>query len=273
MQYAIIVSEQCPAGLNVKECLLELYDFKETSSFDNHPLYSYKDNVKLYTIKEMHIYAENLNNRIDADFFIFATTHKSAKGVHSLSCHVPGNWGKAELGGRDREVCVAPALMLKKAYLELKKYSEELPDHDITLECTHHGPYIDKPAMFIEIGSTEEHWGNRKAGEVNAHTIMKLVDGEDLKGQKIAFGIGGPHYCSNFNKVLERTDVAVGHICPKYALESLDEEMIKKAISRTNKEIDFVLLDWKGLGREKGRIKGILEEMDVDVKRVDQVLK
>ena len=37
---------------------------------------------------------------------------------------------------------------------------------------------------------------------------------------------------NNFNKLLERTDVAVGHVCPKYALEHLDSEMIEKAMNK-----------------------------------------
>lgn len=272
MQYAIIISEQDPAGLNIKECLLELYDFKENAIFENHPVYS-KDNVKLYSIEESSVFAENIDKRINADFFIFATKHASRQGVHSLSCHSPGNWFKAEFGGMDKSLCIAPPLMLKKAYLELKKYSEDIPNHQITMEATHHGPYIDKPIMFIEIGSTAEHWGNKKAGEIIAHTIIKLVDGEELKEQKIAFGIGGPHYCNNFNKVLERKDIAVGHICPKYMLEHLDEEMLKKAVSRTKEKVDFVLLDWKGLGKEKQRIVELLNGLNLEYKRTDQILK
>ena len=273
MQYAIIISEQDPAGLNIKECLLEFYDFKESSVFENHPVYSYGDNVKLYSIEQSSVFAENLDGRIEADFFIFATRHQSAQGVHSLSCHAPGNWTRAEFGGMDKGLCVAPALMLKKAYLELKKFGEQVPDHDITMEATHHGPFLDKPIMFIEIGSTEEHWGNRKAGEVIAHTIIKLVDGSELEGQKIAFGIGGPHYCNNFDKVLERTDIAIGHVCPKYMLEHLDCEMIKRAISKTKEKVDFVLLDWKGLGKEKEKVKEMLEKVGIEIKRTDIVLK
>ena len=30
--------------------------------------------------------------------------------------------------------------------------------YKLTLECTHHGPLIEKPCVFIEIGSTETEW-------------------------------------------------------------------------------------------------------------------
>jgi len=270
MSYAIIVSEGCPAGMNVKECLLEMYKFKEESAFEHHPLYTHKL-ANLYSIDKLHIYAENIDKTIPEDILIFATTHSSKEKVPSLSCHVPGNWGKAELGGKDNQLCIAPALLLKKAYLELKNH--HLPDHQVTLEVTHHGPYLEKPVMFIEIGSSKEHWGDRKAGEIIAHTIMKLVDGNDLQNQKVAVGIGGTHYCYNFNKVVERTDIAIGHVCPKHSLEDFSEEMLKQAISQTKEVVDLILIDWKGLGGEKEKIKSIVEKFDIETKKINQILK
>jgi D-aminoacyl-tRNA deacylase len=218
------------------------------------------------------VFAEEIDKKIDGDFFIFATRHQSREEVHSLSCHTPGNWGKADFGGSDRELGISSAIMLKKAYLELKKYSSEVPDHEITLEVTHHGPLINKPCMFIEIGSTQKQWENKKAGEIIANVIISIINSPELNGQKIAFGIGGPHYCSNFNKILERTDIAIGHICPKYALSNLDEEMIKKAIFRTKEKVELVLLDWKGLGTEKQKIVDILKKLGIEYKRSDQII-
>jgi D-aminoacyl-tRNA deacylase len=266
MQYAIITSEQDPAGINIREQLLNLFDFKEIADSVHK-----RHNIRLYLIKGPTVYAEDLDKKIDADFFIFATRHQSKEGVHSLSCHSPGNWSKAEFGGKDNQLCIAPALMLKKAYLELKSHQDALPDHNITLEVTHHGPLINKPIMFIEIGSTAEHWGNKKAGEAIAKTIMRIIEQPELKEQKIALAIGGPHYCNNFNKILERTDIAIGHICPKYSLENLDEQLIKQAIEKTKEDVNLILLDWKGLGKEKARVKEIVDSIGMDVMRTDKV--
>ena len=92
-----------------------------------------------------------------------------------------------------------------------------------------------------------------------------------MKNQRIAFCIGGPHYCNNFNKILERTDIATGHICPKHALEYLDESLIRQAIEMTKEKVDLILLDWKGLGKEKARIKVILESMNLEFQRTDKI--
>ena len=48
--------------------------------------------------------------------------------------------------------------------------------------------------------------------------------------------------------------------------------MLKQAIEKTYEKVDFVLLDWKGLGKEKQRIKSILEELNIEYKRTDQRL-
>jgi D-aminoacyl-tRNA deacylase len=273
MKYAIIVSKNDIAGMNVRERLIEECDFhKEEGSYEENQVYG-KEEIKLYTLSRDTIHAENLDKDIDADFFIFATRHQSKAGKHSLSCHTPGNWGKAEAGGQSGKLCVASGIKLKHAFLELKSYQGRFSSHDITLECTHHGPYIEKPCMFIEIGSTEEHWGNKEAGEVIAKTIMKIIEEDGHSEQRIAIGLGGPHYCNNFTKVIERTDIAVSHICPKYHLEGLNEGMLRQALERTKEKVDLILLDWKGLGKEKERMKFLAEKMKIPYERIDKLLK
>ena len=91
------------------------------------------------------------------------------------------------------------------------------------------------------------------------------------KNYRIAFGIGGPHYAKTFNRRILETDISIGHICPKYMLENLNKEMILQAIEKTKEKVDFILLDWKGLGKEKQRIKKILDELKIEYKRSDKI--
>ena len=79
--------------------------------------------------------------------------------------------------------------------------------------------------------------------------------------------LGGGHYNSAANKIMERTEYAVGHICPKYALANLDSEMITQAIEKTIPKPSLVALDWKGLGQEKERIVNLLDEMNIKYKK------
>ena len=42
---------------------------------------------------------------------------------------------------------------------------------ELTLEVTHHGPWLEVPALFIEIGSTKETWPHEGAAELLARII------------------------------------------------------------------------------------------------------
>lgn len=264
MKTAIIVSTKDPAGLNIKESLLELFDFKELDKeFESHKIYQLKD-ITIYTTDKKSIHCENIDKEISSDLFIFATKHQSKKGIASLSCHSPGNWNKAEFGGKKSQLCIAPASLLKNAYLELKKQNN-LKDFDTTLECTHHGPYLEKPCFFIEIGSSEKEWKNKDAGKIIANTIINI---KKENNHKTVFGIGGPHYCNNFNKLLERTELATGHICPKHMLPYLDKELILQAIEKTQNKPELIMLDWKGLGTEKANIVNLLKELNIKYERL-----
>jgi|TARA_B100001971_G_C18125604_1_gene501879 D-aminoacyl-tRNA deacylase len=263
MKKAIIVSQECIAGMNVKTRLLELFEFKEDGVFEESTVYSFKD-IKLYTIKEIHIFREDLDKEIDADLFVFATTHRSKAGIPSLCVHAPGNWDKAELGGRDKQLCISMPGYMKIAYNKLIELNTI--EFDIVQEATHHGPYMEKPIMFIEIGSSEKEWVIKEAGEIIANTIIHILT-EDIPKHEIAFGIGGQHTTTNFKKIVENTNIAIGHVCPKYMLERLDKNMVQQALDRNMGKVDHVILDWKGLGKEKKRISDLLKELNIEFKR------
>jgi len=267
MNTAIIVSEKDLAGLNIKERLLELFSFKENGVFNSRPVYR-MNNLKLYTVQQESIYCENIDKQIEADFFLFATKHQAKSGIPSLSVHTQGNWGKADYGGRDRQLCIAPACYLRTALFKLYDFSIG-NDYEIIQECTHHGPYLEKPTMFIEIGSSEEHWKNPIAGEIIANTIVSLLT-NPVEKSKVAFGIGGLHHTPNFKKIIRSHNIAFGHVCPKYNLHNLDRNMIEQAFLRTMEGVDYVIVDWKGLGQEKQRIVRLLEEMGIGYKRTDK---
>ena len=258
MKYAIITSNTDKAGVNIRERLLEMNDFSECGSFEDNHAYEI-DNIKLYSVKKESIFNEDIDKLIEADIFIFATTHRSASGIPSLSVHSPGNWAKAELGGKDRQLCIAPAFLLRRMLFKLEELNNL--DFEVVQECTHHGPYLEKPCMFIEIGSSEEQWIMKDAGVVIAKTIMSVLQSKEISEFKSSFGIGGLHTTPNLTSAMKKSDYAIGHICPKYMLADLDEELIKQAIEKTVPKAEIVLLDWKGLATEKQRIIEMLDNI------------
>jgi len=272
-KYLIIASKLDKAGINITNQL---------SQFRKNPvLTSMKDssNFDFYLCDQEIIYTENLDlNKINQyDFIIFASKHESVKKQKTLSIHTPGNWRQADLGGEREKICKTSALFQKQIFEKLNKNAKELniKDYKITLECTHHGPLIDKPCIFIEIGATETEWQDRRAGFVIAKTIRDIIN-EFKKNpyNEIAVGIGGPHYCPNFNKIQLNSNVAISHVIPQYVLP-LTEEMIQEALNKTQEEVDFVLLDWKGLGNSEQRqqILKILDKLYIHYKKTSDINK
>lgn len=261
MNYLIIVSRLDIAGMNIAENLKQFGQYN----------YYFCDRESVYT---ENLDLEKINQY---DFVIFASKHKSESGEKTLSVHAPGNWRniKPELGGEAGKVCPSSAVFQKQMFQKLNKNAEEfhLRNYKVSLECTHHGPLIEKPCVFIEIGSTEFEWKDRKAGFVVAKTISEMItEYKENPYNEIAVGIGGPHYCPNFNKIQLSSNVALSHVIPEYTLP-LTEEMVKEAISKTSEEVDFVLLDWKGIGNAESRqeIIKILDKLYIQYKRTSDI--
>jgi len=187
--------------------------------------------------------------RIKADLYIVVSTHRSEKGVPCLTAHAPGNFGKAELGGRDRELSIAPALYISEAVRKFKeiKERENLP-YEVSLEVTHHGPSYNLPILFVEVGSSEREWRDVRAIKAAAEVVKHLLDFEG-KGEAFV-GVGGPHYAPNFTKLV-LAGFNFGHICPKYAISYLDMPMFQQMIEKTFPKPEGVVIDWKGTPREK----------------------
>jgi D-aminoacyl-tRNA deacylase len=264
LKFCIIVSKKDLAGLNIKNNLLKKFKFKKKEHF-----YTF-NNIVLYTVEDESFNCNNIDKEINADLFIFATRHQSSKGVHSLSIHAPGNWSNANLGGLPNKLCIAPASYIKQGLIILNKLASHL-NYEITVEQTHHGPYIDKPCFFIEIGSNEKQWQDSKSGEIIAKTIMQII--KSNINYKASIFLGGGHYNHQANKILLNTNYAIGHICAKHSLVDMDEEMLKYTITRTSEKIDLIILDWKGLGKNKSKIIQILEKLNLKYERSKHLLK
>lgn len=254
MNIKVVISKQDPAGMNIHECLKEL-GFNDSILREENPL-----NL------------EDLDKEIEADLFIFPTIHQSKAAIPSLSVHVPGNWGQAkdDFGGRTRQICLCPASYIREAYVTMKKLNNiQEPKFDVVIEVTHHGPFLQKPILFIEIGSTDEQWKNKEAGMVIAKTILHLLE-ETPKDYPVLFGIGGLHTSPILSHAIEK-GYSLGHICPKYALENLDKEMVAQAMKRSLPKPIAALLDWKGMGEQKQRTIDLLNEMKIEIKRTDKI--
>lgn len=266
----IVASKQDTAGVNITTHLSQLGDFK----------FYLVDNDILH---EENLDLEKINKH---DFIIFASKHKSSSAENSedykktLSIHSVGNFRDALYGGKKGKCSPSSAQFMKHLFQTLIKENQSSSldkNYEVTLEATHHGPLISKPCLFIEIGPSEPEWKDNKAGFVVAKAIRDAIETfQPIEHREIAIGIGGPHYCPLFNKVQEKTNVAISHIIPQYILP-IDEFMLQEVMNKTTEEegIDFALVDWKGIGDEQSR-KNIMETIDklhLNHERVSDILK
>ncbi len=255
---AIIASTKDMAGMNIARQLQKMQKF---------PAIIGDKKVALHTLDKNITQLEDLDKEINAQIFIFASKHVSKAGVHSLTVHSIGNWSEANAGGKNKTLVAAPAILMKECFRLLNENaSQEKLDHEVVQEATHHGPHLEKPAMFIEIGSDEERWQDETAGKVVARAILKAIQNYSGKG-KSAVALGGLHYCTNFSKVSLNSNLAIGIVCPKHHLASLDEQMLRQAMDKSVPKAEVVVLDWKGMGTEKDRVVKLLESAGIPFER------
>ncbi len=273
-KYLVVASKKDKAGINITT---QLSQFRKNNF--NSILQQTGDGFDFYFVDEEIVFTENLDlgkiNRYD--FIIFASRHSSEKNERVLTIHTVGNWGEAKFGGQVGKVSKTSALFVKKLFEKLNEnvILHELKNYDVTLEATHHGPLIEKPCVFIEIGSTENEYTDKRAGFIVAKTISQVIsEFKENPYSEVAIAIGGPHYCQNFNKIQAKSNIAISHIIPQYSLP-LTEEMIKEAVEKTEEEVDFVVLDWKGLGNSEQRQKTVevLEKNYMQWKKTSDISK
>lgn len=266
MKFAILYSKKDPAGINIAKAL------------EQH----FMPTIPIIELKKESIYSENIDKdpRLKKiDFLVFATKHQSKAKVPSLSLHAPGNWRNADFGGKPSKLCPTSSLVLKYLFQQLNKNNQESKhnnEHQVTLEVTHHGPLINKPCCFIEIGSQEEHWNDPELAKIIAKTISSLQNFKPNKKIKTAIGIGGPHYCPSFNSIQlsKKSNTAISHILPEYNLP-LAASMLEEAIAKTSEHTDLIILDWKGCGisEQRQKIIDLIQSLGLDWIRNDKVEK
>lgn len=239
---AIIYSNRDEASFLIGSQLKRHY--KAEPRHADYRMWALENDAQLIEISVPPVQAEDL--QIESDYLIFACRHSGASGKPSLTVHTTGNWGAATLvGGRPREVSYPQASAMKHAFLALHKLVP--PNYEVAMEATHHGPTsILSPMFFIELGSGTEQWRDPVGAKAVADAIVMAVSAErESQYTRIAFGIGGGHYCPYFTKIERESEWAFAHILPDYAFDDADEAILTQALEKSGAEL--IVIDWKGL--------------------------
>lgn len=245
---------------------------KRHNKLTEHELYLGLTDVPLIFLNDLKIH----NSEINPDILIFASRHRSQAERPAFLVHTTGNWSKkSEFGGNSNEISNSSAILLKAGFLSLVEqvHNSSLTNFSLDIEVTHHGPTaLDKPLIFIELGSSEKEWQIKEAGEVVASAIIQTID-KYLKlkregKQQVAIGFGGTHYAPQFKKLIMEKNLAISFICPKYFIQNLNKKMIEQLINNNLEKIDFFIIDWKGTNStDKKHLIPLLEDFNIPIQK------
>ena len=234
----IAVNQQDIASTNQADALRAMDDWSERSPVEHHPAYALK-HLRMIYLPNGLLFEDHLAKRWEdatgerVSEIIFPSRHVAASGQPSLTLHPIGvphlPMGEQGPYGGHGGTAPPPSTRLAswwKMLLNLAKNEDSVDGFDLSLEVTHHGPTVDVPTLFIEVGSTEETWGHLGAAQLLA-TIMR--DGllkpsgstwveEIHAGEMVLVTLGGGHYAPRANQLAALDGVWLGHMLATYAL-------------------------------------------------------
>ena len=249
MTVLIVSSTVDPASDNIKKGLLNQSSWEEMDSFYENTVYKHcnmKD-VVIVTINDKTTRHEMLDKEVEEKLgikpkqVIYITRHRSKTGEPTLTTHPIGNYGEAQFGGKTRTLSKSsPRLMTQLLRIIKKNVERTKLNHKVCFEVTHHGPYMNIPTFFAEVGSTEVEWKKQDPANVISKSVLELLESyhyeEDLPSDiPVLIGVGGGHYAPRFTDVVFDKKVAFGHMIPKYQIEAgnIDDEMFEKTLNET----------------------------------------
>ena len=243
----ILASAADSAALNLRDRMLELGEWRENGEFQGTPAWRLASGdgfctagTRMATLRELHLYAEHVDREWEEltneapECIAFLSRHKSASERPSLTVHPVGNWGAADYGGTPGAVSGTAPEWMTGLLLAISRTAPA--GYQACFEATHHGPLLETPAFFVEIGSDESRWELREPAEVLARALLEL---KPASGTPLV-GIGGGHYTPRFSDVALLREACFGHMVPKYALEHLTPELLQSALEHSGAEAIYL---------------------------------
>lgn len=180
-----------------------------------------------------------------ADEIVFLSKHTAASGTPALCVHPIGVAAGAEArhGGAPGRY-PPPAPLLAPAYRLLRKAAKAKGGllcaatgaaFETSLEATHHGPLLDTPCIFVEIGSSDAQYDQAPPAALWSEVLMALLfeasgpprwrdlDAAAREQATVVVGLGGGHYQPKVGDfVAANDDVFLGHMLASYSF--VDDE-------------------------------------------------
>lgn len=267
MATLLICYEKDAPSANMKEQLLKKREWEDCGT-DGENTYLRCDDLCIMTIPERHLLSDDVDRKakafgIDFGDVVFMSRHSAASGMPTLTVHPIGNYGDADLGGRERTLVRSTPSLMTNALRRIKELNDTT-EYNVSFEVTHHGPYIESPTMFIEIGSEETHWGDKHAAEIMADVILSMDSDSDYP---TVIGVGGGHYAPRFTELALSKKVNIGHMVPAYRVVGSSDDELTEMISNAARSTgtDMVYVHRKSMkGAEERRVNSLIETLGLE---------
>ncbi len=292
--------------MNLARALIESSDWGNAEDFSHGRVRRHaRMPVTILEIDELHIHADDIDiihmdeTGSAVDEVLVLSRHVSSTNTPAITLHaigIPGGTPTGEKGvsGGVNGHVVPPSPRFASLYrkmLEVARNNGLENDFDLTMETTHHGPKLETPTLYIEIGSTKSEWNREDAALVWSSVICDVLglNGGVPKGDwsgsgSVMVGFGGGHYAPRHKSVVESGNFWLGHVLANYSLrfEKPEEgsnipggnwkESASAAIEATRAAFPggeiFAHLDKKSFrGWQRSLLVNFLEENEVPVLR------
>jgi D-aminoacyl-tRNA deacylase len=271
----LVASNKDQASKNIAKQVLQLYPFTKTAQIYQKNIVHTADingkQVTSITLNGEAVNAQYLTKDFpNADFIVFISRHSSQSGTPTLSVHTPGNFAVAELGGLPKEVSVSPANAMQTALQTMDRLQKQMQvNYQVSYECTHHGPSLQVPSIFVELGSSPLQWSDEKAAAIVAQAAIDAIAGFGNTLANAVLGIGGPHYNQKFTRMVLKNEAIFSHMIPKYAVKNVDVSLLQQCITRTYEKVSSIVLDWKGIKSEdKPKLLAAIQQIELPIQKV-----
>lgn len=237
MTTLILVSRPDPASVNIRDALLDMEAWKERGHFEGLPVRE-RPGFLLAEVDRLHLDCDGLDARLRAaglsfDAILVASKHKAESGKPALTVHPIGNLGPADFGGRPQRLVPAAPLLMSRVLRRLVAEAAGLK-HQVTFEATHHGPYLETPTAFVEIGTDERAWSDPLIARRVARALLAANEPSAGDAAPTLVLLGGSHYAPRATDLVRNARANVGHIVPGYAIErGVDPGTLLEAIRLT----------------------------------------
>lgn len=287
-----------------RDSKMEILVFQKTNSFSNIilqkmitegtlKLESQKDNFEFYTYllkSKEKCYAVTVPNFLDitneevseieqhikekCSFLIIATHKSETQKQNTILIHHCGNYVDNKFGGNKKDFSLADPENFFSLYNLITK--TDLKDLQFFVEVTHHGPTIDRPLVFFEIGPDDNAYNNKDYQNIYIDILKKHLEDKESKILNKFILIGSPHYldqkmieeiktkiCTKHNINVE--NFCLTHIMPKYVqqdLFSLEDTEIETILEKliAYSETGKIIIN-KDYTKSVSRLQNILENI------------